>query len=887
MTLRFSVVIPTYQRKDVVLSSVEALAAQEDAPPFEVVVVVDGSVDGTAEALEALETPFPLSVVEQPNAGRPAACNRGAAAASGELLLFLDDDMEAHPRLLAEHDRSHREGADAVIGHLPLHPDSPPGFLAEAVGTWAEQRREAMQQRGGRVELPDFVTGQMSVRRDVFLGIGGFDLYFLRPYGGEDLDLGRRLAAAGHTLAFNGDAISWQRYVITPHQLLRQWRYFGRGAVLLARKHPDQIELIFRGWRQGRRLDRFVLRWLRLPLGALVLLCLAAGIETGFVVRVFFRVRNLEYFKGVRGAGGIPAAHPVRVLCYHAISDLARSPYEPWGIPPRRFRRQLRLLTRRLRFVDASEFGRYLDGAGVPRRAALLTFDDCYRDLVDDGLPILRELGVPALAFAVSRRVGGTSDWDAGIGAPRLPLADAAGLRELARARVAIGSHTRTHRKLSRLSAQELSDEIAGSMSDFEPLGLPGPTFLAYPYGAYSSEVAEAAAAAGFRGAFTTEPGLAQPGHDDYAVPRIEIRREDGWLRFLWKVAAIGHRSTRGRMRSEPAGRFVAPAPQGTVGAGEPPTISIVMAAYQAADTIGEAVASALAQTVPPLEVIVCDDGSTDDLEAALAPYRERIVLLRSEHGGAASAWNHALRSASGELVLRFDSDDVLLPGALEALGELAAARPDLDLLSTDVEFEVDGELAGRFYDENPFPMADQRAAILERCFVGWPAARRERLLAVGGFDESLRNGSDWDAWIRMILDGARAGLVQKPLLRYRIRPGSLSSDRTRSLQARVAVLDKVLTHPGLTPEERKAVAATRRRAHNRALTTAARQALLERRPHARRHAFSLATGRSLALKTRLYAVGAALLPGLGARVLARRRRNLPAGDERAPSRPL
>jgi GT2 family glycosyltransferase len=483
-TLRFSVVIPTYQRRDVVVSSVRALQAQEDAPPFEVVVVVDGSVDGTAEALRALATPFPLSVVEQPNAGRPAACNRGAAAASGELLLFLDDDMEAHPRLLAEHDRSHRKGADAVIGHLPLHPDSPPGFLAEAVGTWAEQRLQALRQRSGRVELGDFVTGQMSVRRDVFMGIGGFDTYFTRPYGGEDLDLGRRLAAAGQTLAFNGDAISWQRYVITPRQLLRQWRYFGRGAVLLARKHPDQIDKIFRGWRRGRRLDRFVLRWLRPSLRGLVLLCLAVGIESRLVVRVFFRVRNLEYFKGVRGAGGIPAAHPVRVLCYHSISDLAGSLYEPWGIPPHRFRRQLGLLTRRLRFVDAAEFGRYLDGAGVPRRAALLTFDDCYRDLVDVGLPMLRELGVPALAFAVSRRVGGTSDWDAGIGAPKLALADASGLRELARARVAIGSHTRSHRKLSHLSADELSDEIAGSLTDFEPLGLPRPTFLAYPYGA-------------------------------------------------------------------------------------------------------------------------------------------------------------------------------------------------------------------------------------------------------------------------------------------------------------------------------------------------------------------------------------------------------------------
>ena len=91
--------------------------------------------------------------------------------------------------------------------------------------------------------------------------------------------------------------------------------------------------------------------------------------------------------------------------------------------------------------------------------------------------------------------------------------------------------------------------------------------------------------------------------------------------------------------------------------------------------------------------------------------------------------------------------------------------------------------------------------------------------------------------------------------------------------------------HPGLTPEERKAVAETRRRARSRALATAARQALLERRPDARRQALSLAIGRRLALKTRLLALGAALLPDLGARVLARRRRNLPAGDERAPWR--
>src|SRR5256885_260794 len=90
------------------------------------------------------------------------------------------------------------------------------------------------------------------------------------------------------------------------------------------------------------------------------------------------------------------------------------------------------------------------------------------------------------------------------------------------------------------------------------------------------------------------------------------------------------------------------PAPRDIVPRGEPPTFSVVIAAYQAAATIGEAVESALEQSVAPHEVIVCDDGSTDDLERALARYRGRIELRRKPHGGSASARNAAVEAASG-----------------------------------------------------------------------------------------------------------------------------------------------------------------------------------------------------------------------------------------------
>jgi hypothetical protein len=329
----------------------------------------------------------------------------------------------------------------------------------------------------------------------------------------------------------------------------------------------------------------------------------------------------------------------------------------------------------------------------------------------------------------------------------------------------------------------------------------------------------------------------------------------------------------------------VAPAPERAVERRPAPSFSVIMAAYQAAETIGESVASALDQTAPPLEVIVCDDGSTDDLDGALAPHRERIVLLRQERGGAGSARNRALRAASGEFVAPLDSDDVFLPRRLEALGDLAAARPDLDLLSTDVLFEREGEVVGRFYDRNRFEVDDQRTAILESCFVGWPAARRERLLAVGGFDESLATADDWAAWMRLILDDARAGMVPEPLLLYRLRPGSLSADRARTLRERVELLDRAAAGASLRAPERGALRSARRRAAARAATEEAREALLESRRDGRRRALALAATQGASPSARVLGAGAALMPRAAGRLLRRRRRAGREGDDRTPAR--
>jgi GT2 family glycosyltransferase/peptidoglycan/xylan/chitin deacetylase (PgdA/CDA1 family) len=540
---RLSVVVPTYQRREVVLQTVRALAAQEGAPRYEVIVVVDGSTDGTAAALRGLSTPMSLTVIEQPNQGAAAARNRGAEVACGQILLFLDDDMEADSRLLAEHARAHEDGARVVLGHIPLHPDSPRGFLSASVGAWAEERCQKLSGQDAPIDLDEFLTGQVSIARDIFREVGGFDLRFTQggTFGCEDLDIGRRLERAGYEIVFDAKAISRQRYVVTPRQHLRQWHQNGAAKVALARKHPDQAERIF--WRRERRADRYVWRWLRWPRRELVLGLLGARVENRWTIRWFRRVRDLEYFTGIREAGGEPSRRPVRIICYHAIADLKGSgELEQFGIPPDRFRRQLRRAGRHLRFIDAEEFRRYLDGAGVTRRAALLTFDDCYADLESAALPVLRELRIPAVAFAVSGLTGKTSEWVARNGVP-VPLLDAEGLRRLEKCGVAIGAHSQTHPRLDRLPAAVAAAEIKGSIADLETLGLERPQFFAYPFGALNAELKEVARAAGLAGAFSTRPGLAEPDGDRFAIPRIEILRRDRGPRFLLKV--LGGRRLR------------------------------------------------------------------------------------------------------------------------------------------------------------------------------------------------------------------------------------------------------------------------------------------------------------------------------------------------------
>lgn len=549
-TASVSVVIPTYQRREVVLEAVRALSACEYDGSLELIVVVDGSTDGTADALRNVACPFPVKLIEQANAGAASARNRGAAEAKGEILLFLDDDMMAAPNLVAEHVRSHAAGAEAVLGHIPLDPASPPSILTEGYGPWVEERAERLA-NGGQLQLFDLLTGQLSVRRALFEELGGFEPGFTAggSFGNEDIDFGVRLLERAR-VDFNPDAVSYQHYVVSAGRYLDQWADAGRADVRFARKHPGRAAELFALHSPKRWTARLLVRPLAATpglAGALGRLAARAAARENrrptmfrpLVRRLFRLARELRYWDAVEWAGGMPTSERLLVLCYHAIADLSEDPLlADYGIDRATFQDQLdSLLGRGFTFVDPDEAAAFFSEAGrLPSKAILLTFDDCYEELSEIAREVLVPRGIRAIAFAVSGMRSGTNEWDQAIGAQRLRLLGRNELLELRKLGVEIGCHSRSHRILAGLSDSDLAAETAGAADDLEALGLPRPRFFAYPYGESDHRSRAAVQSAGFLAAFGLSSAQANPWSDRFCLPRVEILARDAGWRFQVKT---------------------------------------------------------------------------------------------------------------------------------------------------------------------------------------------------------------------------------------------------------------------------------------------------------------------------------------------------------------
>jgi peptidoglycan/xylan/chitin deacetylase (PgdA/CDA1 family)/GT2 family glycosyltransferase len=228
---------------------------------------------------------------------------------------------------------------------------------------------------------------------------------------------------------------------------------------------------------------------------------------------------------------------------------------------------------------------------------------------------------------------------------------------------------------------------------------------------------------------------------------------------------------------------------------GEPqPHVSVVVPAWNAADTLGQTLESLLAQTRADWEAIVVDDGSTDgtfEVAAELAARDPRIRPYRQESGGPASARNAGIAMSRANRLLFLDADDWLLPYALERLASTLSTDPALDAAyggSARVDATGTRPL-GEFPATSSgdlFPELARRAVFaIHTCLV-----RRAAIESVGGFDPTLRTLEDWDLWQRIARTGARFQAIDSIVAVYRTRPGSTSSNARLLIEEGIRQID-------------------------------------------------------------------------------------------------
>jgi glycosyltransferase involved in cell wall biosynthesis len=224
---------------------------------------------------------------------------------------------------------------------------------------------------------------------------------------------------------------------------------------------------------------------------------------------------------------------------------------------------------------------------------------------------------------------------------------------------------------------------------------------------------------------------------------------------------------------------------------GDLPSLSVVIPTFNCGSFLLAALASVRAQEWPHLEVIVVDDGSTDDTVDLLAPMIDRgeLVLLRRPNGGPSAARNAGIRAASGTYVIFLDADDTWEPGAFRAIWAAMKEAPGCGWCVVDVV---------RVYpDRDEFrsslvPAGDPVFAILEENYVQrWGFLLRQALLDIGLFDESYRIFEDWDLFIRLSLAGIEAAHAPGPWYRYVVRGESITRDHRLLVESRERLIRK------------------------------------------------------------------------------------------------
>ena len=239
MPLTASIIIGTYNRRQILMKTLASLD-QQSVPGdlYEVVVAIDGSTDGTLEAVSNLHTTYRLHAIYSGNQGTAAAYNLAAEHAKNDVLILLGDDQICTPDLVLTHLRAHeRQERLFVQGFYPVAKEYLKGgasLLYERTYRLSMAEAERLQRQG---KTWGIWSGNCSLLAETWREVGGLDAERFRGYGYEDSDLGLRVAALGVAFQYEPKACSFHMHVCNRRTLARQAYSSGRAEIALSRKH--------------------------------------------------------------------------------------------------------------------------------------------------------------------------------------------------------------------------------------------------------------------------------------------------------------------------------------------------------------------------------------------------------------------------------------------------------------------------------------------------------------------------------------------------------------------------------------------------------------------------------------------------------------------------
>jgi teichuronic acid biosynthesis glycosyltransferase TuaG len=228
------------------------------------------------------------------------------------------------------------------------------------------------------------------------------------------------------------------------------------------------------------------------------------------------------------------------------------------------------------------------------------------------------------------------------------------------------------------------------------------------------------------------------------------------------------------------------------------PTVSVPIATYNRARFLGECLDSVLAQTYQDLEIILVDDGSTDETSAVAARYGDRVRYVPQEHRGNIGTYYHARSLCTGKYMTYFGDDDVLSPDFIERGVTIMESDPSVVKFCTDC-YTIDRE--GKRIGSSTYLQAYQRSSgkvtldeLFERgCFVHGGIDRRSVFEEIGYFDPEFPHAGDYDLYLRMTGAGHAIYYLNEPLWSYRIHPGMRSHRESEMWKETIAVLERNL----------------------------------------------------------------------------------------------